>query len=217
MRTQDIEYGEEYWFSYDKNELGVGAGYLDGPIWEDTAFIIHEILHTKDGKDISGEINTLDIGCAHGYLVRHLRRRGVDCWGVDYSQYAIDHSPQDINSYLKQYDLTKADIGWFFGNQSFRAFTCLETMEHIPSQYVRTALEKVYNVLKPGGRGIFTICTDKQPGWDTDPTHVTIKSKEWWQYQLTETGFYIENDSISKMEEYRMYSSHDGVFVVSKS
>lgn len=34
----------------------------------------------------------LDVGCGLGWLVKHLRKRGVDAWGIDDSKYAIEHS-----------------------------------------------------------------------------------------------------------------------------
>ena len=38
-----------------------------------------------------GPASALDVGCAMGFLVEALRRRGVDAFGIDVSEYAIAH------------------------------------------------------------------------------------------------------------------------------
>ena len=43
----------------------------------------------------------LDVGCAKGFLVRHLRKLGVDAWGTDISEYAISTAPADVRPYLR--------------------------------------------------------------------------------------------------------------------
>ena len=62
-----------------------------------------------------GPHTALDAGCAMGFLVEGLRKRGVDCYGVDISEYAIAEVHEDVRSYCwvgsicdpfpQQYDL----------------------------------------------------------------------------------------------------------------
>lgn len=45
--------------------------------------------------------DVLDVGCAKGFLVRHLRELGVDAWGCDVSDYAIATAPEDVKPYVR--------------------------------------------------------------------------------------------------------------------
>lgn len=211
MRTDDTNYGHDYFETLDG-----GDGYQDSTMWEDIAHTIKEVFATDEGTDRSGELHTVDVGCAKGYLVRHLRRRGFDAWGLDISEYAITNAPADTAEYLRQFDLTGRDAS-FFGTKNFTFAVCLETMEHIPEDQVGQALLNIFHLVEPGSQVLFTICTDKQPGWDSDPTHVTIKTHEWWQHMLEKCGFHYGYDDIkrqNKLGHFWLFSQHDGVFVV---
>lgn len=213
MRTDDVNYGEQYFETMDG-----GGGYQDSTMWEDIAHAIKEVFAIYDRADHSSEVHAVDIGCAKGYLVRHLRRRGFDAWGVDISQYAVDKAPDDTATYLRIYDLTSTSES-FFGDEAFNMGICMETMEHIEEKHVDRALLNIHNLVEPGSQVLFTICTDKQPGWDTDPTHVTIKPRGWWLDRLIGAGFRVSTADMKyqdRLRQFWLFSQHDGVFVVTR-
>ena len=45
--------------------------------------------------------NTLDVGCAKGFLVEALRDRGVEAFGIDISEFAISEVRPDIQRYCR--------------------------------------------------------------------------------------------------------------------
>lgn len=215
MRTNDRSYGRDYFETLDN-----GDGYNDSTMWEDLAHTIKEVfaISLNPGADHSAELHVVDVGCAKGYLVRHLRRRGFDAWGVDISQYAIDNAPDDTANWLRIYDITSKDPS-FFGNEAFNMAVCFETMEHIPEPQVDLALSNIRRLVEPGSNVLFTICTDKQPGWDSDPTHVTIKPRGWWLDRLVAAGFGISpfgRICQDRLRQFWLFSQHDGVFVVTR-
>lgn len=213
LRTSDLSYGQEYWETMDG-----GAGYKDSVMWEDLAFITRELLCIDPERgDITSELNFLDVGCAFGFLVRHLRRRGLEAWGIDLSQWAIDHAPDDIKGYLRQFDLTSERSPKVISGWPFQRFACFETMEHIPEEQVDHALGRIYKSLAPGARGLFTICTSDRPGWDSDPTHVTIHPREWWENRLDEAGFKRDLDKeVWLRENFWLFREHSGIYVVER-
>ena len=212
MRTQDTDYGHEYWATLDN-----GAGYQDSIMWVDLAHAVWEILVPDHAANIdrSGEHRCLDIGCAFGYFIRHMQRRGVETFGVDYSHYALEHAPEDIRSHTHWHDLTHPGLTFYGGG--FTVVTCFETLEHIPEEHVETALACIYDSLAPRGTAVLTICTDKQPGWDTDPTHVTIKPRAWWENWMPKAGFARLPELEARLRTFWLFSQHDGVFVVNRA
>lgn len=210
MRTDDTGFGRDYFETLDG-----GLGYQDSTMWEDIAHTIKEVFAIYDQADNSGSLHTIDVGCAKGFLVRHLRRRGFDAWGLDFSEYAIGQAPDDTAEYLRLYDLTSRALP-DFGSQKLTFALCIETMEHIPEEHVDQALTNILHLVKRGSQILFTICTDQQPGWDSDPTHVTIKSRAWWDSRLDQVGYKVSSDDLrreNRLHGFWLFSQHDGVFV----
>jgi SAM-dependent methyltransferase len=208
MRTDDREYGAHYWDTLDG-----GLGYSDSVMWQDISHAVWEVLvpDRATGEDRSSQHRCLDVGCAFGYFVRHMQRRGVETFGVDYSRFALEHAPDDVRSQLQWHDLT-SENDTFYG-EGFTIVTCFETLEHIPEPSIGNALQCIHRALAVNGCAVLTICTDQQPGWDSDPTHVTVKPREWWVRRLAQAGFMIVPDAIEELRRFHLFRHHDGVFV----
>ena len=204
-------YGVDYWQHMDG-----GAGPVDSTMWEDLAHIVKEMFFYSQpaSEDVSAGKSVIDIGCGQGYLVRHLRRRGLETWGADFSEYALDQAPEDVRTYLRQYDLTGSNAMSLPG-APFDLITCFETMEHIPEHLVDLAIVNIFEGVKPGGRVLFAICTDDRDGAHRDPTHLTVKSRDWWEAKFRARGLeqdhWLENWSTST---FHLLKNHNGMFVV---
>jgi cyclopropane fatty-acyl-phospholipid synthase-like methyltransferase len=202
MRTTDTDYGESYWESLDG-----GAGYRDSPIWEDLAHILTELQPAK---------RMLDVGCAAGYLVHHMRRRGVETFGLDFSTYALGLAPEIIKPFVGFTDLTRPHSMASMGIP-FELVTCFETMEHIPEEHVQNAFGNLKIAMRPDAILVLSICLDTVPNWETDPTHITMKSRQWWKQQLDRADFQLHEMSALAFRQFRMFHNHDGIFVVSRN
>lgn len=220
LRTLDTEYGEDYFESLDG-----GLGYQDSTMWEDIAHCVKEITGYDRAarKDVSGGMSLIDWGCAKGYLVKHLRRRGYEAWGLDVSEYAISNGAEEVKDHLRVFDMTDHRFGTQWESGYFDVATCFETMEHIP--HVRAengefktgiAIKHMYDNLKPGGRLVMTICTEDQPGWDSDPTHVTIRSHDFWRVLFESYGFVYDASAVLHLTRFWLFEFHNGVFVFRK-
>ena len=91
----------------------------------------------------SGHANSLDVGCATGYLVEVLRERGIDAEGCDVSQFAIDHAAPGAVGHVRVANLF-AGLPWADG--SFELVTALEILEHLPPDRVAAALAELQRV-----------------------------------------------------------------------
>jgi SAM-dependent methyltransferase len=67
----------------------------------------------------------LDAGCAMGFLVEALRRRGVEAYGVDVSAYAIAHVSNESRPFCRQANITD-EIGG-----RYDLITCIEVVPHL--------------------------------------------------------------------------------------
>ena len=55
---------------------------------------LKRILRIKDGDTL------LDFGCARGYLVKALRMRGVNAFGYDSSEWAVENCDEGVKGYV---------------------------------------------------------------------------------------------------------------------
>jgi 2-polyprenyl-3-methyl-5-hydroxy-6-metoxy-1,4-benzoquinol methylase len=210
MRTTDTTYGADYW-----NTLDSGRGYQDSTLWEDIAHIVKELFAIIDAQDQSGTRHVIDVGCAMGYLVKHLRRRGLDAWGLDSSTYALNHADAFARPFLCDFDLTGPDPP-VISVPSCNLVTCFETLEHIPAEHTDTALGHLWNLLQPGGEALFTICVTGQPGWDDDPTHQNVVDRAYWDERFDRQGWLPLDVKARQLRQFWLFSAHRGVWVLQK-
>lgn len=85
------EFGYEY-FDGDRC-FGYGGYKYDGR-WIPVASDIIKHFNLKEGDRV------LDVGCAKGFLVKDLVDQGIEAYGVDISQYALDNSIPEIKDRL---------------------------------------------------------------------------------------------------------------------
>ena len=128
-----------------------------------------------------GARRALDVGCASGPLVSALLEEGVDAYGIDVSQYAIERSP--VRERLRWVDILSEPFP--FPDQSFDFVTSIETLEHLHE--VDRVLREIHRVLRPGGLCyIAAPVTNQWPNYDE--THVTILSRAQWAGRLCAAG-----------------------------
>lgn len=119
--------------------------------------------------------SVLDFGCAKGYLVKALRDKGIEAWGYDVSEWAIEQAPDEIKEYLSSSDIHTADL-----------VVSYDTFEHIPEEQ----LTNVRGALRASGkRFFFTVGTLRTPNWEHDASHVTMRDISYWQEWMPEADW----------------------------
>jgi SAM-dependent methyltransferase len=124
----------------------------------------------------------LDAGCAWGFLVEAFRNRGVEAFGVDISEYAIQNIYPDIKPYCwigsitdpfpKKYDL----------------ITCIEVLEHLPQKEAEKAIE---NLCAHANEIVFS----STPFDYKEATHFNVHDPEYWAEQFARYGFYRDMEA----------------------
>jgi predicted O-linked N-acetylglucosamine transferase (SPINDLY family) len=121
--------------------------------------------------------HVMDIGCAKGFLVEHLRDRGVEAYGIDISPYAISEVRPDIKPYCRVASVTEPLQG------HYDLITCIEVAEHVTEEEGR---QMIKNICQHTDQVIFSSTPDDF----TEPTHINVQPAHYWQALFAEHGFY---------------------------
>jgi SAM-dependent methyltransferase len=161
----------EYGATYYSNYWGGGGPYERNERWlkffGDVADGIIRDFHPT---------SVLDAGCAMGFLVEELRKRGVDASGVDISEYAISEVDDSVAEHCSVASLTTPLIG------RYDLITCIEVLEHVPPAETDQAIA---NLCAATDR----LLLSSTPGDYGEPTHLNVQPPEGWSAKLAEHGF----------------------------
>ncbi|MBU4352836.1 MAG: class I SAM-dependent methyltransferase [Nanoarchaeota archaeon] len=163
---------DAYYFSHD-----CGRPYQRDEGWL-TFFdqIAQRIIEQFEPKTV------LDAGCAWGFLVEAFRNRGVEAYGVDISEYAIQNVHPDIKPYCWIGSITEP-----FPNK-YDLITCIEILEHLPQKEAEKAIE---NLCTHSNEIVFS----STPFDNKEATHFNVHDPEYWAEQLARYGFYRDMEA----------------------
>lgn len=183
-------FGESY---FDGGEGAVAySSYTDSWIWPPIVEILLYITETGP---------VLDWGCAKGYLVQKFVDRGVNAYGVDVSEYAINKAPSwMVGGRVRVID----GIHTPFEDNYFNTVCSFETMEHIPEDLIPDVIGEMRRVSKKWWIG--SIFLDSQ-GTCKDPTHVTVKSRKWWNGVFRRYGWSPREDLARRVMRFPVFKA----------
>ncbi|MBO0869785.1 MAG: class I SAM-dependent methyltransferase [Micromonosporaceae bacterium] len=161
---------------YDRDYYdGDGKSNYDEYTFESSPFANHAdaIARMIEHYRLSGPV--LDIGCAKGYLVYMLRQRGIEAYGVDWSEYATASASADVRPFLRcasALDLPYPD-GYFGLAVSF------DVLEHLDDCAARRALAEAARVSRSQ---LHQVNTGRLAEWlyETDSSHCLKYSLQEW-------------------------------------
>ena len=153
-----------------------GQDYSDDAVWiAHFSEIAERIIAYFSPKTV------LDAGCASGYLVAELRKRGVEAYGVDISAYAIESAPAEIAPYLYAQSLTDPLPKHF--PQKFDLVVSLEVLEHMFPNDGKQAIKNICSYTD-------TILFSSTPYDLENTTHVNVQQAEYWAKEFAENSFF---------------------------
>ena len=106
-----------------------------------------ERYFSLDGKAL------IDVGCGTGDLVRWATKRGARVVGVDTATMTAEAERKE-RAGDEQYRIGLAEA-LSFENESRDLLTYFASFHHVPRQHMRGALNRCWDVLKPGGSAVF--------------------------------------------------------------
>ena len=172
----DLVYNS-YFFTefYEKNG---GGNYTEKEKWMPFFITVaEENIRRYNPKTV------LDAGCAMGYIVEALRDRGVEAYGIDISEYAIDSVREDIKPYCRVHSIIEPLPLEF--PQKFDLILTIEVLEHLFPEDGEKAIE---NLCRYTDMIIFSSTPDDIE----DRTHVNVQLIEYWARLFSIHSFYRE-------------------------
>jgi len=133
----------------------------------------------------------LDVGCGLGELVELANSKGIESWGIDISDTAIEKAElQRKFSGSHRFQVSPAEHLTFPDN-SFNYIACLGSLEHFENMH--QALDEMKRVAKPYCRFLIIVPNKKFPLAGTEQQEIkeALLTKELWQIIIHANGFNI--------------------------
>jgi len=154
-----------------------------------------------------GPGRVLDIGCAAGYFLQVMQRRGWDVHGVEPSRSIAKLAERDLGPGRVHPDL-QGDTG--FEPKSFDLVTLWDVLEHLPEPV--DTLRAAAELLRPGGR----LLVETQ---NVGSLFAHLLGRRWQHYKHAEHLWHFDrrtlDDALSRagLRTLKMTSRHAGKFV----
>ncbi|MCS7260665.1 MAG: class I SAM-dependent methyltransferase, partial [Anaerolineae bacterium] len=123
----------------------------------------------------------LDAGCAMGFLVEELRRRGVESYGVDISEYAIANVHPEVRPFCWVGSICDPFP------QRYDLIVCMEILEHMPAA---EAPKAIANLCQHTDDILFS----STPFDYKEVTHLNVQPPEHWAELFAQHGFFRDVD-----------------------
>lgn len=183
----------------ERREEAIGEHYEIAE-WYGIRWEFKEVLKLIKNKNIK----LLEIGCGRGYFLNMAFKEGVNSFGIDINQKAIDFAKKNFgltNVFSETLDdfLEKRD------EKDFDIVCLFHILEHL--QDPKDFISKIANILKRGGLLCLSFPNPhridlkmlQREHWDYPPHHLTRWNEKSIRYLLDKTGFDILNISLEPL------------------
>jgi ubiquinone/menaquinone biosynthesis C-methylase UbiE len=123
--------------------------------------------------------SSLDVGCSTGFLVRSLRKNGVEAFGLDVNGGEF---LEDVGEYLSVVDAGRDRFP--FSDNQFDLVTAITSLDY--TKNYPHALDEICRVLRKEGKLLLTFATDPRYKFMARPN---VFRKEVWIQELTKREF----------------------------
>jgi Glycosyl transferase family 2/Glycosyltransferase family 9 (heptosyltransferase)/Methyltransferase domain/Glycosyl transferases group 1 len=175
------------WYDADYFERGHKSNWERGYSWEmfkgvfrDAAAYLAEMF--PEAKTF------LDLGCAKGFLVRALRDRRLEAWGIDHSPWAIAQADPVAQPYLQL-----GDINDLVDDREFDVAVAMSIFESLTEDQIRRFLPQLRRRVR---QALFATIpsldriSDRRNAEDRDFSHITMRPRTWWHERFFEAGWH---------------------------
>ena len=185
------------WYDADYFENGLKSNWSQGYSWS----LFKGLFNETAGyliKMFPEAQSFLDVGCAKGFLVQALREKGMEAFGFDHSSWAITHAEPAVRDYLcltsvddVEYD-RKFDVLIVFSLFETLTLTQIEGFLPRARSWTNQALIACIPTVPESA-------TPYTPAHDQDMSHITMKTRGWWNARFIEAGWH--QDALHRIVE----------------
>ncbi len=175
------EYGYDYWDGDRK--YGYGGYRYDGR-WRSVAEKLADHYQLKPGQKV------LDVGCGMAHLLYELTQAvpGLNVYGIDISQYALEHAKEEVRSSL-QYGKAQ-EIP--FDDGEFDLVISLTTLHNLKVYDLKKAVQEIERVSK--GNSYIMVESFRNDAEEVNMlywqlTCASYYSVDEWEWLYTEWGY----------------------------
>lgn len=123
--------------------------------------------------------NCLDVGCGTGRLVSILRSFGIDAYGVEISDAALELAKKSVQPYLSKGSITKLP----FADNEFDLVMTFDVFEHIDRSNIKNAIDETIRVSR---KHVLHKLYTRENLWirllhKIDRSHVSIYTYQYWK------------------------------------
>ncbi|WP_420129125.1 glycosyltransferase family 9 protein [Longimicrobium sp.] len=188
------------WYDQDYFETGKKSNWDRGYSWEvfgglfrETAAYLTELLPDAT--------RWMDAGCARGLLVRALRERGAEAWGVDGSPWSIEHADPLARPYL-----ARGDVATYDPDRDYDVVTAFNLLAHLTEEQALAFLTRIRPRVGTALLAVIpTVAEGKEMPGNRDPSHVTRQTRAWWMERFRRAGW--TQDPLHRIAE-RAFREH---------
>ena len=139
---------------------------------------------------LTGLSSILDVGCAKGFMLHDLREMitGVQVQGIDVSEYAIEHSKEEIKFFLHVADARQLP----YPDKSFDLVISINTVHNLEGDDLRKAFTEIERVSR--GKSFITVDAyrtdeEKELMYAWNLTAKTILHVDEWKQLFDDVGY----------------------------
>ena len=131
------QYGYDYWDG--ERKYGYGGYRYDGR-WKSVAQNIADQYELRSGQRV------LDVGCGMAHLLYELTQivPGIEVYGIDISQYALEHAKEEVRSRLRWGEAHNLS----FEDDSFDLVLSITTLHNLEVFHLKRAIQEIQRVSK---------------------------------------------------------------------
>ena len=141
-------------------------GYRDWEIHKQRADKIMKLAQPK---------SVLDVGCAYGYVVKHLIEKGIYAVGMDVSEFAEKMAQNHIPQNFVRHDMRETPYP--FRTQEFDLVYCEGVLEHIEEEYIPRIMTEFARI---SAERIIQVSFKSHSQADKEEGHVLLMDNGWW-------------------------------------
>lgn len=149
-------------------------------------------------ENIPPNSRVLDVGCAFGYFLKSCDEYGLETYGLDISEYAVEKAKAITKAKLYLHDVN--DGLRIFQDDFFDLITVFDVIEHVENPYI--FLVESRRVLKSGGKLIITTPNLNAIArfWKKDKWHGYIDDSHLYLFTPTSLRFLVESAGFKAMK-----------------